>query len=73
MLSGYIGRVDGSGLADATINFTGDGNLLQSFALSASDMPTHISIFVEGITELRIDVEFPGWPVPIYAFELFLE
>ena len=58
ILSGYAGRVDGSQMIGATINFIGDGRLLQSYTLQATDMPTPISVFVEGVNQLRIEVTF---------------
>jgi len=60
MLSGYMGRVDGSALAGVTISFYGDGNLLRTYTLNATDMPTEFNVFVEGIRQLRISVEFPN-------------
>ena len=58
MLTGHIGRVDGSHQRNATVNFYGDGTLLQSLDLVATDMPTPISIFVEGVHQLRVEVNF---------------
>jgi len=58
MLTGYIGRVDGGLMRDATVNFIGDGVLLQSYELLATDMPIPISVFVEGVAQLRIEVRF---------------
>ena len=61
LLTGYIGRVDGSrGHGNAVANFYGDGNLLQSIQLNATAMPTPISISVNGVTQLRVRVTFPG-------------
>jgi len=56
VLSGYVGRVDGEPMINATIRFYGDGQHLQSYELRATDMPVPISVFVEGITQLRITV-----------------
>ena len=78
-LTGYIGRVDGSLMRNATISFYGDGQLLQSYELRATDMPIPISVFVEGIVQLRIEVFFPqvsgGGNVAItdYALIAYLE
>ena len=58
--SGYVGRVDGSVMRDVTVNFIGDGRLLQSYELIAADMPTPFNIFVEGVRQLRIEIEFPS-------------
>ena len=75
-LSGYMGRVDGSAMRNITVNFIGDGRLLQSYDLIAADMPTSFNIFVEGVRQLRIEVEFPrsnaGERIS-YAIQGFLE
>ncbi|MCL2217984.1 MAG: stalk domain-containing protein [Defluviitaleaceae bacterium] len=78
MLTGYFGRVDGTHMTNATINFTGDGQLLASYEVRAGDMPTPISVFVEGVTQLRIEVVFPGrssfsLPATDYALVAYLE
>jgi len=78
-LSGRIGRVDGSGQLDATLRIYGDGNLLRTETLSATDMPTPIELSVEGISLLRIEVQFPSAPTnhrdpsAVYAFSGFVE
>jgi len=58
LLTGYVGRVDGTHMVSAIINFIGDGQLLQSYELRANDMPTPISVFVEDVIQLRIQVVF---------------
>jgi hypothetical protein len=58
-LSGTLGRVDGSSMRNVKVNFIGDGRLLQSYDLNATDMPTPVNVFVEGVQQLRIEVEFP--------------
>ena len=58
-LTGNIGRVDGSLMQDVTINIIGDGRTLQSYNLSASDMPTSISVDISNIQQLRFEVIFP--------------
>jgi len=58
--SGQMGRVDGSIMHNATVNIIGDGRNLQSFHLNATEMPTSFSVFVEGVQQLRIEVEFPA-------------
>ena len=76
ILSGYIGRVDGSGMIDVTVRFFGDGTLLQSYNLRATNMPIPFSIFVEDVAQLRIEVEFPLFgsnALPIYAIVAYLE
>jgi hypothetical protein len=59
LLTGYVGRIDGWGMFDATMNIIGDGRLLRSIRLTATDMPTFVSVSVEGIRQLRIEVTFP--------------
>jgi len=59
MLTGYIGRVDGTHMTNATIRFFGDGVLLSEYELRAVAMPIPISVFVEGVTRLDIQVIFP--------------
>jgi len=75
MLTGYFGRIDGTGQIEATINFYGEGNLLSSISVSATDMPTPVSVFVEGVRQLRVEVVFPAGsrPATQYAFQGFLE
>ena len=58
VFSGYMGRHDGSWMEDVTVAIRGDGVLLQSFNLRATDMPTPFSLFVEGVHQLRIEVTF---------------
>jgi hypothetical protein len=38
MLTGYVGRVDGTHMRNATLNIFGDGNLLQTVELRAQDL-----------------------------------
>ena len=59
VFTGYIGRVDGSNMRDVTVNIIGDGRLLQSIDLRATDMPVPFSAFVEGVQQLRIEAVFP--------------
>ena len=76
LLTGYVGRIDGTHMTDATINFYGDGQLLRTYELYATDLPTPISIFVEGVTQLRIEVVFAGRhaaQATEYALIAFLE
>jgi len=58
MLTGYVGRVDGTGMSDGLIRFIGDGSLLSEYDLRATNMPIPISVFVEGVSQLRIEVHF---------------
>jgi hypothetical protein len=58
-LTGYIGRVDESGqLASATLNIVGDGRLLQSIEVDPMALPTPVSVFVEDVRQLRIELVF---------------
>jgi len=63
-LTGQFGRVDGSRALGANVNIYGDNRLLQSFELGATDFPVPVSLFVEGIRMIRIEVEHTmiGWP-----------
>jgi len=77
-LAGYVGRVDGSGHADATMNIIGDGTLLQSIELEATALPVPISVFVEGIRHLQVEFVFQrgdgnGSNQVSYAFNGFVE
>ena len=76
-LSGMIGRVDGSFMVDATVNFIGDGVMLRSIRLNAGDMPIPVNIFIEGIQQLRIEVLLaPGMgsgQAVSYGMALYLE
>jgi len=72
ILSGYIGRVDGSSMRNARISFIGDGTLIESFDMRADAMPIPFNIPVEGVAQLRIEsvrVELSGSTTyAIYAF-----
>ena len=78
-LTGYVGRVDGSVMADATINIFGDGELLFTQNLRAGDLPVPISVFVEDVSLLRIEFVHtiatrPFWTALVsYGFVGFLE
>jgi hypothetical protein len=78
-LNGYIGRADGSNMRNVTVNFIGDSNLLQSFDLDATAMPIPINVFVEGVQQLRIEVDGSstmggGYSGAVtYAIQAFLE
>jgi hypothetical protein len=60
LLTGHIGRIDGSAMFNATVTISGDGNVLQTMTINATDMPVPISVFVEGVRQLRIEVEYAG-------------
>ena len=70
LLTGHIGRVDGQGMYNATFNFYGDGVLLQTYDQRAADLPTPISVFVEGVQQLKIEVVAS---YALYALAGFLE
>jgi len=80
MLTGYVGRMDGTLMGDATLNIIGDGAVLATYELRGQDLPIPVSVFVEGIRQLRIEVQFSGVnsisrlnePVT-YGFQAFLE
>jgi len=75
MLTGYVGRIDGWGMNNATLNIFGDGDLLQTHNLDAQGLPISISVLVEGIRLLRIEFTSP-WvnsQTVGYAFVGFLE
>jgi len=75
VFSGYMGRVDGSSMYDATIEIRGDGRLIETFHLRATDMPIPFSVSVRDISQLRIDVVFPRQISPrvTYALVAYLE
>jgi hypothetical protein len=75
MLAGHIGRVDGADMYDVTVNFIGDGRLLQSFDLKATDMPTPLNVSVWGVQQLRVEIVFPATRSSVieYALSAFLE
>lgn len=60
MLTGHIGRIDNSSLVNATVRFLGDGVELATYELRAGDLPTEISVFVEGIHLLRVEIVVPN-------------
>ena len=69
-LSGYFGRVDGSGSVDVILNIFGDGRLLQELSVRAGDLPIPISVSVEGVRLLRIEVVYPHAPNPSTQYGL---
>ena len=72
-LTGYVGRIDGAGMIDATLDIYGDGTLLATYEISAQDLPIPFSVSVEGIRLLRIEfrAEAQGWTR--YALAGYLE
>ena len=63
-LTGQIGRVDGSRAVGATVSIFGDNRLLQEFEFGEMDFPVPISLFVEGINMVRVEIvhTMPGFP-----------
>ena len=58
LLSGYVGRIDGSVMTNARVDFIGDGELLQSHDLDATAMPIPVNVLVEGVRQLRVEIYF---------------
>ena len=54
VLTGYVGRVDGSGNVNAILNIIGDGRILDTFDLRATQGPVNITVNVAGVHELEI-------------------
>ncbi|MCL2445356.1 MAG: hypothetical protein FWD06_01110 [Oscillospiraceae bacterium] len=54
-LSGYIGRIDGTGIRGGSIAFFGDGRLLQRVTINATALPRYIHVDVRGVNLLRIE------------------
>ena len=72
LLTGDIGRVDGTRMYNATFNFYGDGILLKTYEQKAGDLPAPISVFVEGVRQLKIEVITADGSA-LYALAGFLE
>ena len=62
VLTGTIGRIDGTGSNPSTIRFIGDGRELATFTVQGDTHPTNISVDVTGITILRIEISQPNQP-----------
>ena len=56
ILNGHVGRVDGSAVIDAILNVYGDETLLHTLHLTAADLHVPISISVEGVMVLRLEL-----------------
>lgn len=56
ILSGVLGRADGSGTLSSTISFIGDGRGLASFTVDGNTAPFEISVNVQGVRVLRIEI-----------------
>jgi hypothetical protein len=72
MLTGNVGRVDGSHISNATMNIIGDGRVLATHELRGQDLPTELTVFVEDVHHLRIEFIFAGYNTT-YAIAAFLE
>jgi len=73
-LTGYVGRVDNSAIVDARVRFYGDGRLLAEYELRGRDLPRSISLLIEGINILRVEMAFESPPgTNQYAFVGFVE
>lgn len=70
MLSGYIGRLDGTTQSDGVFRFYGDGRLMKEFKMRAVDLPRPISLDVSGVWQLRIEFDAEGFSTSFttYAF-----
>jgi len=80
MLTGHFGRIDDSGLTDATVVFLGDGVELARYTISSGNLPVDVSVFVEGVRQLRVNVSVEHTPARLgnrtdvsYALSAFLE
>jgi len=74
LLTGYFGRVDGTRTFVGTLRIIGDGNVLHTHEQGVNDLPTAISIPVQGVRSLRIEVtnnNSNGGPT--FAFSGFVE
>jgi hypothetical protein len=79
MLTGYVGRVDGTNMRSATMTIFGDDRVLATYEIQARDLPIPISVFVEGVQNLRIEFALDlnpgnfGVEEMMYALVAFLE
>ena len=76
MLTRYVGRVDGSTMRNAVVNIYDDERLLFTQNLNAQDLPIPISIFVEGVRLLRVEIVHAptsAHDVMSYAIVAFVE
>jgi len=79
ILSGHVGRVDGSYMSNVIFTFIGDGRTLQVIEVYAASLPRSIEINVQGVQHLKIEVELtsPGaWTNPNrawYALAAYLQ
>jgi len=78
-LTGQIGRVDGSNPISASVRIYGDNRLLQEFELGSTDFPVPVSLFVEDIGMIRVEIvhsvdwRFGRSGIVAYAFVGFAE
>ena len=63
IFTGQMGRVDGTRMDDVTVNFLGDGAVLHTAKLKASDKLSSFFIPVAAVRLLKIEITFPlsGW------------
>jgi len=61
-LTGIIGRQDGSGTEARNIRFinAGTGAVLNTFTVSGTDAPRNITVNVQGVHMLRVEIDSPG-------------
>jgi hypothetical protein len=59
LLTGTVGRIDGSSTGASNIIFIGDGRQLASFVIDGNTSPLPISVDITGISILRIEVNQP--------------
>jgi len=57
LLTGIIGRVDGSGTGANFISFIGDGRTLATFSIDGDTSPMDIAVDVRGVRVLRIQFD----------------
>ncbi len=60
VLSGYLGHMDDTGLNNATVTFYGDDEIIETYDLSADDLPVYITIDVKNIRQLKVYLENTG-------------
>ncbi|MCL2595113.1 MAG: hypothetical protein FWD83_06295 [Promicromonosporaceae bacterium] len=56
LLAGYVGHVDGTAAYNVTLIIRGDGEILYEREVRARALPVPISVPVEGVRELRIEI-----------------
>jgi hypothetical protein len=61
LITGTVGRIDGSSSNASNIIFIGDGRQLASFTVDGNTSPFPISVDVTGVNILRIEINQPAW------------